>query len=295
MDLRRLGFFLAVADHGGFTAAARAVRVAQPAVSLGIRELEHELGAELFIRSRSGAVLTAAGRALLEPARQAVRDIDVAAAAVAAVTGLVAGRLDLASLPTLAADPLAPFVGRFRQAHPAVAVHLLAPTDVAGLTEAVRAGVAEIGITEGGSGARAGGLEQHPISDQELMAVSPPGSAAGRSGVTLRALAARSLVLTDIGTSVRDVLERAFAEGGLEPIVAVETAQRDAVIPLVLAGAGTAVLPKTLAGAAGALGAVVERIRPALRRSVVLVHRPGVLSPAAARFVDLAVGGARRG
>src|SRR5687768_14608845 len=100
MDLRRLRLFVAVADHGGFTAAAAAAHVAQPAVSLAVRELEEELGAPLFVRSRAGATLTVAGDALLGPARQALRDVEHAAEAVAAVTGLVAGHLDVASLPT---------------------------------------------------------------------------------------------------------------------------------------------------------------------------------------------------
>src|SRR5688572_25116860 len=103
MDIRRLRLFVAVAEHGGFTAAATAEHVAQPAVSLAVRDLEQEVGAPLFIRSRAGAALTAAGEALLGPARQTLRDLEHAAAAVAAVTGLVAGHLDLACLPTLAA------------------------------------------------------------------------------------------------------------------------------------------------------------------------------------------------
>src|SRR5262245_57422926 len=129
MDLRRLRLFLAVVDEGGFTAAAKAVHVAQPAVSLAVRELEAELGAPLLVRSRHGVTLTAAGEALVSPARQALRDVDTAAAAVAAVTGLVAGRLDLAALPTLAADPVAELVGRFRVEHPAVQVRLADPDD----------------------------------------------------------------------------------------------------------------------------------------------------------------------
>jgi DNA-binding transcriptional LysR family regulator len=129
MDLRRLRLFLAVVDEGGFTAAARAQHTAQPGVSLAVRELEQELGTPLLVRSRAGVQLTAAGEALVGPARQALRDVDTAAAAVAAVTGLVAGRLDVASLPTLAADPMADLVGRFRRAHPGVLVRLAGPTD----------------------------------------------------------------------------------------------------------------------------------------------------------------------
>ncbi|MGH9275131.1 MAG: helix-turn-helix domain-containing protein, partial [Acidimicrobiales bacterium] len=63
MDLRRLRLFLAVVDHGTFTAAAEAELVAQPAVSLAVRELEAEVGAPLLVRSRHGAVLTPAGEA----------------------------------------------------------------------------------------------------------------------------------------------------------------------------------------------------------------------------------------
>ena len=81
MDLRRLRLFLAVVDAGSFTAAATAVHVAQPAVSLAVRELETELGAPLLVRSRRGAHLTPAGEALVGPARQAVRDIENATAA----------------------------------------------------------------------------------------------------------------------------------------------------------------------------------------------------------------------
>ena len=186
MDLRRLGLFLAVADHGSFTAGARAAHVAQPAVSLAIRELETELGADLFVRGRRGAALTAAGEALLEPARQALRDIETASAAVAAVTGLVAGDLDVASLATLAADPVAPIIGRFRSQHPGVIVRLMAPADPAEVAAAVAAGHAEVGVTE--QGAANERLHEVPLHDQDLMLVSPPGRAAepGLRPISLR-------------------------------------------------------------------------------------------------------------
>src|SRR6478752_1080849 len=126
MDLRRLRLFLAVVDHRGFTAAAAAIHVAQPAVSLAVRELERELDATLLVRSRLGVTLTSAGAALVEPARQALHDVEIA---VAAVTGLLAGHVDVAALPTLAADPLAGVAGRFRRAHPQVAVRIVATDD----------------------------------------------------------------------------------------------------------------------------------------------------------------------
>ncbi len=286
MDLRRLRLFLAVVDHGTFTAAAEAEHVAQPAVSLAVRELEAEVGAPLLVRSRHGAVLTAAGEALVPPARQALRDVEHAAAAVAAVTGLVTGRLDLASLPTLAADPVAQLVGRFRGAHPGVTVRLGAPNDLDELADDVRSGRAELGITE--RGPANDGLAEIRLDEQELLAVSPPGG--GRQGVRLERLADVALVLGPPGSSQREVVETALATAGVAPRVAVETAQREALIPLVLAGAGTTFLPDRLAEAAGRLGATVRPTIPRLRRTIVLVHRAGAIGPAAARFIALATG-----
>ena len=289
MDLRRLGLFLAVADQGSFTAGARAAHVAQPAVSLAIRELETELGAELFVRGRRGATLTAAGHALLAPARQALRDIEIAAAAVAAVTGLVTGELDVASLATLAADPVAPIIGRFRSRHPGVTVRVTAPADPVEIAEAVAAGHAEIGVTEQGPANHL--LREVPLGDQDLMLVSPPperGSATAQRPITLRALADEPLVLTEPGSSLRVVVDRALESIGRRANCVVETAQREALVPLVLAGAGSTVLPAQLASNATLLGAVVRDIKPSLRRRIVAVHRAGMLSPAARALLDVA-------
>ena len=107
MDSRRLQHFVAVVDHGGFTAASRATFVSQPALSLAVKELEAELGIFLFDRIGRRVQLTDAGHALIGPARQVLRDIDTGREAVEAVSGLESGVLSLASLPTLAADPTA--------------------------------------------------------------------------------------------------------------------------------------------------------------------------------------------
>ena len=85
MDTRRLRYFVAVVDHGGFTAAAKATYVSQPALSLAVKELEADLGAALFDRIGRRVQLTAAGTALLGPARQVLRDIETGRAAVSAV------------------------------------------------------------------------------------------------------------------------------------------------------------------------------------------------------------------
>ena len=225
-----------------------------------------------------------AGEALLGPARQTLRDVEHAVAAVAAVTGLVAGHLDLACLPTLAADPVAELVGTLPSRAPGRGGADGRPRDLDELATAVRTGAADVGITE--QGPANAGLSEHPIGEQELFAVVTAGGPTGP--LRLERLEGVPLVLSPTGSSLRDVVDVALDDAGVRPDVGVETAQRDALIPLVLAGAGTTFLPDTLARAAGRLGATVRPTRPRLRRTIALVHRPGDPGPAAARFLDLA-------
>jgi DNA-binding transcriptional LysR family regulator len=292
MDLRRLGLFLAVVDQGGMTRAAEARHVSQPSVSQAIRELESELGTPLFHRVGRGLVLTAAGEALVGPARQALRDVETARAAVEAVAGLSAGHLDLAALPTLAVDPLATLVGAFRVAHPQVTIRLADPDDGAALEAMVASGDVEVGITVGtGTDTAAGeSLEMRQLGHQDLLAVLPPGTPSPGRRITVSQLAAFPIVAAPPGTATRNQLDEAFAGAGATPHVAVTTAQREAILPLVLAGAGATLFPRPLAEEAAALGAVVAPVTPRLTRAVIAIHRPGPLSPAAAAFLDLALG-----
>ncbi len=289
--------FLAVVDHDGFTAAADAIGVSQPALSLAVRDLEVELGTALFDRVGRKVRLTAAGHALVGPARLVLHDLHTGQAAVAAVRGLEAGVLHAASLPTLAADPLARLVGRFRQLHPGVAVDLAAPEDTDDLLAMVRDGRCEVAVNEE-SGLPADVIA-HPIGDQPLALIIPPSEAdrvlAGRRARTGRRPRVHLTDLADVpfvaapsGTSTRRLLAEGFAAVGARPRIAVVTAQRDAIIPLVVAGAGAALVPEPLAASAAASGVVVAEPVPAVSRRIAVVHREGPLSPAADRFVVLA-------
>ncbi len=103
-----------------------------------------------------------------------------------------------------------------------------------------------------------------------------------------RELATTALVVSPPGTSTRMLLEQALASLGVTPLIAVETAAREAIVPLVLAGAGAALLPAPLALEAQRRGAAVRTARPKITRTVGLVHRASRLSPTAAAFLALA-------
>ena len=289
MDLRQLGYVVAIVDHGGFTRAADALHIAQPSLSQAVRTLEAELGAALFHRTGRTVVLTAAGEALLGPARQALRDADNARAAVAEVVGLAAGHLDVVCLPTLAVFPVAEVVGQFRRDHPLVTVRLAEPEDASSVADRVRTGISEVGFAE--LPLPADDLETHELASHDFLAVLPPGDATGGPRrprrLSLRSLATMPLITTPVGTSMRHQIDGAFAAAGLTPNLAVETDHREVIVALVLAGAGAAILPRPVAESAAARGATVRDITPEIRRRVGLVHRRGRLSPAAEAFVRL--------
>jgi LysR family transcriptional regulator, carnitine catabolism transcriptional activator len=285
VDARQLAAFLAVVEHGSVTHAAPAVHVSQPALSQTIRALEAELGTPLFHRVGRRLVLTAAGEALLAPARQVVRDLDMARRAVAAVGGIEGGTLDLVVLATLAVDPAAPLLGAFRRAHPDVAVRLIEPESTEDGLRRVRDGRAELALTDA---EREPGVVLHELDRQRHLLVLPPGQGPRRRRVRAGDLVGLPFITTPPGTSSRRLLEQAHA--GTAPTVAVEAGPREAILPLVLAGAGVALLPASLAAEAAARGAEVRDVDPPVVRTVTLGHRDAALSPAAAAFVALATG-----
>jgi DNA-binding transcriptional LysR family regulator len=290
MDLRQLSYVVAVVDHGGFTKAAAAMHVAQPSLSQAVRSLEAELGVELFHRTARQVALTPAGEALLEPARQALRDAATARAAVAEVAGLAAGHLDLVSLPTLAVYPAAELIGRFRRAHPYVSVRLVEPEDADAVAERVRNGSSELGFAE--LPLVGADLETHQLEAQEFVALVPAEleQDLGRGkALSIRTLARQPFITTPPGTSTRRQIDEALASAGLEANVAVETDHREAIGPLVRAGAGIAVLPRALAEDAATGHVVIREVSPKIVRQVGLIHRAGPLSPAAHSFRSLAI------
>jgi DNA-binding transcriptional LysR family regulator len=295
MDLRQASYVVAVVDEGSFTAAAASFPVSQPALSQAVATLERELGVELFHRLGRRVALTDAGEAFVEPARRMLRDAEVARAAVAAVAGLESGRLDVVALPTLVVEPLVDLVGRFRRAHPAIRVRISEPEDADAVVERVRTGASELGL--GDVEVDEPGITGELLGRQQLLAVLPPGTAlATDRRLPVSRLARFPLITTPLGTSSRRLLAAALqqAEPDVEPHIGVVTEHREAIVPLVMAGAGAAVLPEPLARAAAALGAVVAPLTPKLERPVVLVHRTGSLSPAARAFRDLAFDAAAR-
>ncbi|MFC9786998.1 LysR family transcriptional regulator [Rhodococcus sp. NPDC127528] len=285
MDVRQLEYFLAVVDSGGVNRAAADLHVAQPSLSQSIRKLEKDLRTELFHRVGRGLVLSPAGEALVGPARQVLRDMDTAREAVREVREVERGRIDIAGLTDMSTDPLSVWVAQFRVKNPRVSLRVEERERLSDVVELVKSGACELGITV--LPLPLEGLMQESLVDQQLVLVLPPGTEADLPDpVPLEAMSGIPLVMGERNSASRDYVEAMLRASGVEPLVAVEVPQRGAVVPMVLAGAGAAILPLRVALDARLRGGVVRDFSPQLVREIGVIHRPGRLTEAASAFLD---------
>jgi DNA-binding transcriptional LysR family regulator len=120
MELRHLRYFVAVAEELNFTHAAARLRVAQPALSRQMKDLEEELETPLFERGRAGVQLTRAGKTFYQRARNILTQAAEAANEARTAAGLITGSLVLGFPSGLHLNYLAPVIDAFRKAHPKV-------------------------------------------------------------------------------------------------------------------------------------------------------------------------------
>jgi len=246
MELRQLEYFVAVAEERNFTRAAERVHISQSGVSAQIRQLERELGADLFDRSARTATLTVAGKAALQHARAALAAAGAVSQAVGEVTDLIRGRLTVGMVMGCTLTPLFDALAAFHRAHPGVEIALLEDNSDR-LVEAVRVGAVGLALI-GTAAASPDGLDALTIISERLVVAVPAGHPlAKRRRVTLRDLATHPIVCMPPGTGLRTVFDRACAAQGLQPAIALQANAADAIADLAARGLGVAVLSESMA------------------------------------------------
>ncbi|MGW0807804.1 LysR family transcriptional regulator [Nonomuraea sp. NPDC002799] len=246
MELRQLEYFVAVAEERNFTRAAERVHISQSGVSAQIRQLERELGAELFDRSGRSACLTVAGQAALEHARAALAAAGAVEQAVGEVTGLIKGRLTVGMVTGCTITPLFDTLAAFHRAHPGVELTLLEDGSDR-LVEGVRSGAVDLALV-GTATATPEGLEAFTIISERLVAAVPHGHPlTRRPRVTLRDLGAYPIVCMPPGTGLRTVFDRACAARALRPVIAMQASATDAIADLAARGIAVGVLSASMA------------------------------------------------
>ncbi|GGY40349.1 LysR family transcriptional regulator [Streptomyces xanthochromogenes] len=289
MDVRQLEYFLAIVDHGGFGRAASALYLSQPSLSQAVRALERDLGSSLFHRIGRRAVLTEAGTALIEPARAAVRSLETARARVAAVRELREGRLDIAVMPSQAVEPLTTMIRGFTGRHPGVSVNIRAAFTARDVIDMVRTGAAELGLLATSGPPPDTEVVSRVVGEQRFVLVTPPNASfSSGSSVDCTELAGQRLIVGQRGTGMRAYVD-GLRERGIAFTIAAETEHRVAILPLVLAGVGVAVVTESWRDMAERAGALVLDIEPKSTLRIALIGRRAEQSPAAEAFLACAL------
>ncbi|SEG57876.1 DNA-binding transcriptional regulator, LysR family [Actinacidiphila yanglinensis] len=247
MELRHLEHFLAVADAGSFTKAARNLHLVQSGVSATIKTLEHELGAALFVRTPGAVVLTAAGRALLPRARETLVAAGSAKDAVHRTQGTLQGEVTVGTLTSVNVVDLPDMLSVLRDRHPAVTVRLRAAAGgSADLAQQLRDGLLDVAFMSLPDPQRLG-------LDTRLLAVAPlslyvpsahPLVGAGR--VVLAQLGEFPFVDSPQGFGNRTVVDQAFAAAGVDREVTLEVADIGTAVNYIRAGLGIGFLSRFL-------------------------------------------------
>jgi DNA-binding transcriptional LysR family regulator len=288
MELRQLAYFVAIAEERNFTRAAERIPIAQPAISQQIRRLEAELGEQLFLRDRRGIRLTPAGEALLPHARTTLQAAEGGREAVAALSGLLTGRLTVGLVHPLPDRRFPRLLGAFHRAHPGIELTLLEDQTDA-LLAALAAGQLQAALIGQGRYDRPPpDLEALLVAREPVVvAVHPSHPLASRGSVPLAALREEPMVTLTRASKLRSTLETACQAAGFAPQIAAETSDLGVMVELAAEQLGVAVLPAS--GLDGAAGLIRLRLtHPTLDRRILLVWQPATSPPAARAFLALA-------
>ena len=248
MDLTSLAVFVAVAEHGGFSAAAQQLHLTQPAVSKRIAQLEDELGTRLLDRLGRSVVPTEAGTLLLERARGLLNDAADTRRAIAALGEGIGGTLRIATSHHIGLHYLPALLRHFSQQYPQVELDI-AFVDSEQAYAHVLAGQAELAITTLAPDTPAPLLATRLWDDPLHFMAAPDHPLSQRKRLELADLAAHPAVLPDAGTFTHRLIAGLFADNGLALQLRLRTNYLETIKMLVGVGLAWSALPASMADA----------------------------------------------
>ena len=289
MLFKQLECFLVVARLGSMSRAAEEMFLTQPSLTARLKALEHEVGDQLFVRTRSGMRLTEAGRQFLPYAERSVASVENGKRHLEELRKGTGGHLMLGALPRVSTYALPDLLEEFSLAYPSVVLsvktgHSKDVLDMV-LTEEVQLGLAR--------SMEHPEVESVPMYDEDLvLAVGVEHDFAGRRDVGLEELANERLILFDRASSSYEITKSVFKDAGISEPDVVELDNIEAAKRMVEQGLGVSFLPEQAvirAVAAGRLDTVEIEGCPELRRSIVALRRRDVpLTGTVAAFMDVA-------
>lgn len=284
LSLDRLRTLVTIADLGSFAAAARALHLAPPTVSLHISDLESQLDAPLVLRNRGQVTPTGPGSTLIERARRLLADADAALDEVQRQVEGKTGRVRVGASTGVLAHLLPQALEALAQAHPGIDVQVAVLTSQDTMAR-LAAGTLDIGLVALPQGAGTG-LSVTPWRRDPVMAFVPAAWKAPAQA-TPAWLAQQPLILNDATTRLSRLTLEWFADGGEQPRPRIELNYNDAIKSLVAAGYGAALLPHEATAAQGDPRIRMLPLKPRLWRPLGIAHRSGAIEPSIERVLGV--------
>jgi len=274
IDLGALQIFKTVAEEGGITRAAAKLHRVQSNVTTRVKQLEARLGTRLFLRQNRKLVLSAEGSVLLEYADRLLRLSSEAQAVVRG--GVPRGTLRIGTLESTAASRLPPLLSQYHTAYPQVRIDLVTGTTGALVAKVLNFEIEAAFVAEPFS---ARGLDSLPAFREELVLITPTSYPRIRSA---RDIGDRTVIAFGAGCTYRRRLEEWLGRDKVVPERVMEFGSYHAIVACVAAGAGIAVVPKSVIATVLASDGVTICPLPAAvsKAMTLLVWRPGHRSTA---------------
>jgi len=226
VNLRSLRYFVTIVELSGISRAARALHIAQPALTQHVAALEEKLKVQLLLRTVNGVVPTDAGMALYRNARQILRQIDQTVLEVQAQGDQPRGKVSI-GMPTAVAYVLTvPLLGEIRRRYPEIELHII--ENMSGiLLELLSSGRLDMSfLYDGGRQAALKSFKATKVLDEELVYVD--------------------WVLPAAPGGTRQIIDTGFARLGRTPRVVAELSSAKALKGAILSGYGASILPPAI-------------------------------------------------
>lgn len=290
MELRHLRYFVAVCEALNFTKAAQRLRIAQPALSRQVQDLEDEIGVDLLKRTPRGVTLTAEGKLFFQEARELIERADDSVKKVRALARGEYGELHIGYSPTPTIEILPPALAAFQKAVPGVHVTLHDMSNDE-MVDGLRGGSIQLALTPLTISEQVPDLDSEEIKAYPFCVALLPGHPLARmKSIPLEKAAAEPLVTLDQKhyPGARSFLNQLFAPLGIKPRIAVECDSGSSVVAAIEAGRGIAITLPVLKLVTGKrliyrpLAGVTQRIPVGI-----VWAKTGDLTPAGEKFCDI--------
>ena len=238
IDLVALQIFKTVVEQGGVTKAAVKLQRVQSSVTTRVKQLEKRLDVRLFLRQKRRLILSPEGKLLLRYADRLLRLSSEAEAALRG--GTPQGTLQIGALESTAATRLPPILSRYHRTYPDVRIELVTGTSGALVAKVVNHEIEAAFVAEPFA---ADGLDCHPVFSEELVLIAPKSFPRVK---TPKDIGHTTIIAFPTGCSYRRRLEAWLGRASVVPERVMEFTSYHTIIACVAAGAGIAIVPRSV-------------------------------------------------